>query len=64
MDGGNKRGAVVVKEVNNEGSVKDVEVIVGERKLVVKLGLEEVEAASGVRWALRKQRRWACGWRE
>jgi hypothetical protein len=46
------------KESMVEGPVEDVEVVVGERRVVVELGLEEVEEVGGVRWSLRKRRKW------
>jgi hypothetical protein len=40
-------GVVMAEGVNGGGPVEDVEVVVGERRAMVELGLEEVEEVGG-----------------
>lgn len=45
-----ERGVIVAEGVDGRGPVEDVEVVVGERRVVAELGLEEVEEVGGGGW--------------
>jgi hypothetical protein len=42
-----ERGVIVAERVDGGGSVEDVEVVVGEQRVVAELGLEEMEEVGG-----------------